>query len=252
MNEEDSTVCRFLSFKGVTGEQFLDESKLLVAAVSHFNDPLDCCPKYDGLARQRLEAFHNPPGRAPIPEDPSVTARVMDKTRFDYPMGWRREFSKEFGVVCFSETHRNNLMWSHYSDSHRGFAIEFDRRADFLKALFLKVEYSDKRPCVVSSPDEQILATKSAEWRYEREWRLVMPLRALPWDTKTKRHYIPVAMSTVRKVFVGWMVASSDLQRVLSLRMNHPHIEVRRMVPFLDSFEMEDLSWDDPALPPLA
>ncbi|MBF8274986.1 MAG: hypothetical protein HW390_59 [Candidatus Brocadiaceae bacterium] len=73
-------------------------------------------------------------------------------------------------------------MWSHYSYSHTGFCIEFERTGsndlgngkycipvlyDDPLPTFKLMELSD--PAVVS----KILTTKSSHWSYEREWRIL-------------------------------------------------------------------------------
>lgn len=94
------------------------------------------------------------------------------------------------GVLCLSEKFDSPLMWSHYGQQHRGVCIEYD---------VSKLEYSSIRR-VVYGGDRQIsadclfrwiedgdgvsqqeverasLLTKSSEWRYEKEWRLLGPI----------------------------------------------------------------------------
>lgn len=94
---------------------------------------------------------------------------------------------KEFGVACFTTDWQHGLMWSHYADRHTGYCIEYCVRAmDLVKnnqGLFaaFHVQYSSILPklCIseaLFSPHQtlgRMLATKSAEWAYEQEWRLV-------------------------------------------------------------------------------
>lgn len=94
------------------------------------------------------------------------------------------------GVLCLSEKVDSPLMWSHYGQQHRGVCIEYD---------VTKLEFSSVRR-VVYGGDRQIsadcllrwiegadlisqheverasLLTKSSEWRYEKEWRLLGPI----------------------------------------------------------------------------
>lgn len=94
-----------------------------------------------------------------------------------------------FGVACFSEEWQSPLMWSHYADAHAGFCIEYrvDKArlgADALgRGRFLQqqVQYVSTLPeiClseVLFAPHQvlgRLLSTKSIEWAYEREWRLI-------------------------------------------------------------------------------
>ncbi|MFZ6845551.1 DUF2971 domain-containing protein [Undibacterium sp. RuTC16W] len=69
-------------------------------------------------------------------------------------------------------------MWSHYADSHQGICLEFD--GDFaLMTHAMKVKYAETRPVINMYQDnhqtqlEKALLTKSLEWEYEDEWRLI-------------------------------------------------------------------------------
>ncbi len=78
------------------------------------------------------------------------------------------------GVISFTESVDNFLMWSHYADEHKGIAIEFDPTHEFFNDL-RKVEYSDERkksnkPFPYSLDD--YFFNKSNHWRYENEWRI--------------------------------------------------------------------------------
>lgn len=71
-------------------------------------------------------------------------------------------------------------MWSHYSERHTGFCLEF--RATSTTPFFgkaQKVKYCETYPKVRffrSSRDEKmeaILLTKANFWKYEQEWRII-------------------------------------------------------------------------------
>ncbi len=98
-----------------------------------------------------------------------------------------QERFNSFGVACFTEEWQSPLMWSHYADQHEGFCIEYrvqkaalaaDSRHRFLQQ---QVQYVSALPeiClseVLFSPHQvlnRLLSTKSLEWAYEKEWRLI-------------------------------------------------------------------------------
>jgi hypothetical protein len=93
----------------------------------------------------------------------------------------RDEFYESTGISCFSECNDNILMWSHYSSHHRGFCLEFHSDTDlFTKAK--KVLYSSDIPtidlCELMLDDDfekvlELFCTKSSDWQYEREWRVL-------------------------------------------------------------------------------
>ena len=93
---------------------------------------------------------------------------------------------KSFGVACFTNHWNNPLMWSHYASQHSGFTVEYSVRSMSLACenpSFSQhhVQYVSQLPelClseILFSPHQvlqRMLATKSADWAYEREWRLV-------------------------------------------------------------------------------
>ena len=88
----------------------------------------------------------------------------------------RKQLSEAHGLLCFSKTWRNPVLWGHYAESHRGLCLGFDVRKDFFK----KVTYIHKRPRPPERPDIQfmkyILFTKFSHWRYEQEYRAYVSL----------------------------------------------------------------------------
>ena len=89
---------------------------------------------------------------------------------------------KQMGVLSLSEINDNILMWSHYSESHTGFCIEFERtdsndlgnwdlcapvNYDENLPTFKPIELADTKTVT------QILLTKSDLWVYEKEWRII-------------------------------------------------------------------------------
>jgi hypothetical protein len=95
----------------------------------------------------------------------------------------------DLSVLSLSAHPLSNPMWSHYSDNHCGFAIEYDigneqsvdrilRRACF-PVLYRNRTIDNTRyfSGEHSNPLSAIFVSliKSAEWSYEREWRIVFP-----------------------------------------------------------------------------
>lgn len=85
----------------------------------------------------------------------------------------RRELSKkEFAICCFMENDESNLMWSHYADYHKGFCIEYDlSKACFFD--FLYPVYYTKDVIDLPKNYAKVCITKSEEWNYELEWRMI-------------------------------------------------------------------------------
>ena len=118
----------------------------------------------------------------------------MDGMKDHYQDTLQKDLNSKFGLLCLTEKPDNELMWSHYADSHKGFAIGFksdhpyfnQRKSDLDQTNFLqKVIYTKQRPSLAFFDPEadeaaavpkliqQIFLTKSLNWKYEKEWRMI-------------------------------------------------------------------------------
>lgn len=94
-----------------------------------------------------------------------------------------RVISKKWGLLCFSQSWHEQLLWAHYADKHMGIALGFD----ILKDEILKVRY-DSDPIrtkhkLTNDPrdnEEKFLSlakVKYQEWKYEKEYRILVKLK---------------------------------------------------------------------------
>lgn len=92
------------------------------------------------------------------------------------------------GMLSLSEDPVNVLMWAHYADNHRGLVLGFDEKHEFFNRKrsqndefysLRKVIYSDAAPfsSLLTLEDDAIFVTKGTKWEYEKEWRMLAPLR---------------------------------------------------------------------------
>lgn len=136
-------VYKFLCAK--FGLKVVKEHRIKISEVTDLNDPFELIPfdLSDLLLRQ-----------------------VCIKTRND--------LNKDKGLVCFSQSWSNQVLWSHYSDNHRGICLGFDAKDDLAK----RVQYIPHRLRFPFNrePDlhvmEQMLYTKYDAWSYEQEARI--------------------------------------------------------------------------------
>ena len=143
------------------------------------------------------------------------------------------EFAKRFSsYACFCEDIRSILMWGHYADSQKGFALEYDFRPTLQKPLpyvvLCPVVYSENRydateymtwaflrmqglPAI--SPDisahMKVALHKSKDWEYEQEWRLIDPRLQDPSNPKpTVTQYRP------KSIYYGTGVNKAHLTKL--------------------------------------
>lgn len=84
-----------------------------------------------------------------------------------------QSFREKFNIISFSEENSSLLMWSHYANEHKGFCIEYSTNE--FKSFFFPVMYSNKIPNALENECTVPLSmiTKSKDWQYELEWRIV-------------------------------------------------------------------------------
>ena len=151
--------------QALTDESFFDRHKKQFAA---------------GLTFQELQTYG---GRAfdSIVDRMAIAAPTVDQHLQDNILAL---ISAKWGVVSLSANQFHELMWAHYGDSHKGLMIGFDgSKPLFTPPTLLQCEYTDK-PAVYDpsiSDDhaqvEQFARRKRSNWSYEKEYRLVIPLR---------------------------------------------------------------------------
>lgn len=99
------------------------------------------------------------------------------------------------GVCCFSKEDDILLMWSHYADKHRGVCLAFDvwKDSKVLAKLPYEVAYPPEYPIFNYPKDiyrvnsfRFLIATKSKDWEYEQEVRLVRDDKNTPFRGEVK------------------------------------------------------------------
>ena len=110
------------------------------------------------------------------------------------------------GVACFSESFDSLLMWSHYAQNHQGMCVEYELLKFNSELGFspVPVVYSNKRVQLSSLNINSIenstleflimcLTSKSTEWSYENEWRIIRDKGAcgVAWDDANHGALLP-------------------------------------------------------------
>jgi len=124
---------------------------------------------------------------------------------------------KNTGILCATRNKNNLLMWSHYSQNHRGVVLGF--RPDFINGSFLtsfdEVIYSDIRPSFegpiidhlfecgnddsfdIKQFIKSIFYSKSPHWGYEEELRIAIPNAIRPGSTARFLNFLPYELSEI-------------------------------------------------------
>jgi hypothetical protein len=124
------------------------------------------------------------------------------------------------GICCFSQRNDSLLMWSHYGHKHTGVCLTFDIvEAGLFGGLLFNLEYPKLFP-VYNWPRDKgkfhslrfLIATKSKEWEYEDEIRIVRDYTNPPFRGKVKFN-----KTALKAVHFGYKCSSIDLDEIRNL-----------------------------------
>lgn len=137
------------------------------------------------------------------------------------------------GALSLSEISNNSLMWTHYSNEHKGYVIGFDSSHQFFNQKktnedelrhFRKIEYREKPPEInlMNASGAEIFFVKSLEWEYEAEWRMLMPLSDSSMMIERQPypiHLFGFPSESVKEVILGARISEQD-RKVIQTIMN--------------------------------
>ena len=156
-------------------------------------------------------------------------------------------FRQGFSVLSLSENYSSNLMWSHYSESHRGFVIEYDfsklHYSDLRRRLCFPVFYTKKlrdATRYLARTDmsdfnnlfgQYMCLIKQSVWEYEQEWRIIHTIGPSHANRELE-------MPEPSAIILGSQVKLADEDTMRSL-CHARKIPLRRMVQRPGSFDLE-------------
>jgi Protein of unknown function (DUF2971) len=95
----------------------------------------------------------------------------------------KNQLNKTKGLLCFSSSWSNPVLWGHYADRHMGLALGFDVPDDLpSEAIYadeptlIPLDHLTNQPSLDEQLINRLLRTKFADWKYEQEWRMFVQL----------------------------------------------------------------------------
>lgn len=174
----------------------------------------------------RLNKFNDPYEWRPVVHSANGTA---ESDTVEWVESAFRAMNRRFGLICFSETCREPVLWSQYADRHRGIVIEFDLPCG---PSLEKVTYSNERVVLERSTignsehensNQRKLrdggVRKSKGWDYEDEWRLTVLLKRTLYCDKS--YWLGFEPYYVKRVILGEFcskTAKNKINRLLECR----------------------------------
>jgi len=237
-------------------KKMLTDLELFFPEPKKFNDPYDCGlpfrpdptdkdpkkikDKLEELAPRAFPLLRNDPIalEQKVVEQLSLIMQDPD-TYFQEQWGFKRDdLNSIYGVLSLTPHPANFLMWSHYSDSHRGFVIGFDTKILVKQnfATFSKVKYTDEIPIISVLEMNSILMykliyTKASPWAYEDEYRFT---RIMQPNSK-----ITANPSTLKTVHLGFNMPQKDKFEIIEIvKEKYPTVNIFEMTLGKDKFEL--------------
>jgi Protein of unknown function (DUF2971) len=173
-------------------EDVLTKQRVHCSDLANLNDPWDCRPWFDAEALDDpkvLEEFiqwiflFTP--TSPVSDGERTGTQEVIRTDANYRRAvlarWSEDFIKmipdRWRVYCLTPVPDSTLMWSHYTNNHKGICLEFGLENQ-LFGTAMEVEYVSSYPkwaphLLEEAMGVRLLLTKSDDWRYEREYRII-------------------------------------------------------------------------------
>lgn len=178
---------RYRSMESKEIGEIFGHRKIYLSNPTIFNDPFECKPNLTIHSRLKREFYLKQLAKDQYPNaDKKTIKKQVSRAKRKLLTGEgliERVYEKairKFGIYCLSEKNDDILMWSHYSDGHKGMCIEYDASQEgTLFSEAFKVIYQENYPIVnvmdIGKPKEfsKAFLTKSIHWEYEQEWRIL-------------------------------------------------------------------------------
>lgn len=155
----------------------------------------------------------------------------------------------DISIFCLTADHDNLLMWAHYADNHKGGVVKFlpVEKVDSPLLLAKKVNYSKETPAMGFSnllnntmefrraAIDAITLTKSTDWQYEKEWRIVTRLR----NPTNKYEVLPFAEEEVGGLYLGCRMSEKDKSEMIGIMARkYPWAPIYQATPKRDEFSL--------------
>ena len=143
----------------------------------------------------------------------------------DIQQQFEKEINNIFFIGCLATTPKNRLMWSHYSEDHSGFCIEYDFSgwdSTSFNCFLLPIVYSLEMPQIpweyvtTKTPEARLafvkellfgLLMKDDIWEYENEWRILIP------QSNGAKYRMP----KISCIYLGKTISEENKEKVIEI-----------------------------------
>ena len=138
-----------------------------------------------------------------------LAADLLDPRNRNALTEFKKQLDETKGMICFSRSWSNPLLWGHYAEKHSGMALGFDIPEEYLLEVQyakqrVEVPFDSKTRKVVNGPQliDKLINTKFIDWQYEDEHRMFVELDQT--ECEGGNHFVNFSSHLVlREVILG-------------------------------------------------
>lgn len=212
---------------------YLDDELLRFTQPLDLNDPFECIPKK--ITQEELQES--------IKVNLSLFGLekilgVLDLNKFNKNLidamykDSKSKVNNDIGIFSLSKNWKNCLMWAHYADSYKGFCIGFDKEHDFFidylsedkdksrhtKEVIYSTERAEIRKSILEELPFDPYITKSTDWKYEGEIRVISTLNLANKTIEKSPHNIclfKVPHNAISEIILGVNVEDEIKNKII-------------------------------------
>lgn len=242
-----STIYKFRDWNAEYGRDPLEKFELYFSSPSNFNDPFDSKIKYNyrlftdeernGYIQKLLSKGKQNFENSSIPLSHQNRIQMVEMMMKDVEkfQTWAEKLEEEainktIGIISFSLKWKNVLMWSHYAKNHTGYCIGLNeaklRNSGKIEyGSIVDYPHDNKFPSIHPMLDEhesfyRKFFTKSYDWHYEEEYRIVNFIHPDKEDISTAR-LLKYNADFIDEVILGIKMKESDREEIIDLCKIH-------------------------------
>lgn len=155
----------------------------------------------------------------------------------------KAENDERYGLLCFSRSWENPVMWSHYAERHQGLCLGFEIPDDrSLSVNYVRERLSPEQLFRGTEQErtkaiEKTLCTKFSHWEYEEEIRIFPVLSLL--EQKGGHHFIYFSHQLDLKEVVIGIEAKRSRQGIEQALLGYErHVDLYQAKPAFKRFEV--------------
>ena len=137
-------------------------------------------------------------------------------------------YDSDLRICSLSKSFKDIRMWSHYSNSHTGVAIEIDftnHQSDITKVNYDIGLQKHGTTILAGATPKQILSYKTEHWGYEEEYRILHTADYYPIEGRINAVYFGVRSSDFHKELLRKTAPQSI--NLIETRLDRKNIVVR-------------------------